>query len=281
VHKLAHSLIQEKSDALMEGKGNRDVLSLLINANMSEDPKTRLSEYEIISQMRTVLLAGHETTANSLSFLLLELAKHPEVQTRMRQEIQEIKSSKLARGEPQLNIDDLETMSYMIAVIKESLRIHPIVYHIMRVAGRDDVLPLSEPIVTKSGETITGVPIPEGTNLILGFAAYNRNKKVWGADADEFKPDRWLTTTKRDGPTIGVYSNLLTFSGGVRACIGWRFAVLEIQTLLIELVSNFEFTMTEESKRVRRMPCAVMVPVIEGQEDRGVQLPLNIALVAN
>jgi hypothetical protein len=68
VHKLAHSLIQEKSDALMEGKGNRDVLSLLstafrlsdvstylygvVNANMSEDPKTRLSEYEIISQMR-------------------------------------------------------------------------------------------------------------------------------------------------------------------------------------------------------------------------------------
>lgn len=101
---------------------------------------------------------------------------------------------------------------------------HPIVYHISRNAGRDDVLPLSEPITTNSGKVISEVPIPKGTNLTLSFAAYNRypkslvchntpscfsrNKKIWGNDADHFRPERWLETKERYGTSVGVYANL-------------------------------------------------------------------------
>lgn len=58
-------------------------------------------------------------------------------------------------------------------------------------------------------------------------------------------------------------------------------SVLEVQTFLIELVSNFEFTMTKESEKVRRLPCAVMVPVIEGEETKGGQLPLKVSVAVN
>jgi cytochrome P450 len=64
------------------------------------------------------MLAGHETTANSISFSLLELAKHPEVQMRIRQEIREMNFAKAARGESELDVQDLDSMQYTIAVVK-------------------------------------------------------------------------------------------------------------------------------------------------------------------
>jgi len=97
----------------------------------------------------------------------------------------------------------------------------------MRRSGEDDVLPLFEPIKTQSGTLITHVPLPEGTNLVLSFAAYNRyadhlsnawgvskfklyssNKKIWGNDAGVFRPERWLEGKERVGPNIGGYCNL-------------------------------------------------------------------------
>ncbi len=63
-----------------------------------------------------------------------------------------------------------------------------------------------------------------------------------------------------------------------RSCIGWRFAVLELQTFIVELISHFEFSMTPEAYRVRREACLVMAPTIEGQVDKGNQLPLMVRL---
>jgi len=120
--------------------------------------------------------------------------------------------------------------------------------------------------------------VPEGTDIVLSFAAYNRNKNIWGNDADVFRPERWLEEKERVSPGIGGYNNLLTFSAGPRNCIGQRFAVLEVQTLLVELVLNFEFSMNEQSEKVRRLPCAVMVPVVGGEESKGVQMPLKVSL---
>lgn len=100
-------------------------------------------------------------------------------------------------------------------------------YHVVRRSGEDDVLPLFEPIKARSGAMLTHVPIPEGTNVVLSFAAYNRcadrlslsprassltlysrNKKIWGSDADVFRPERWLEGKERVGPNTGGYSNL-------------------------------------------------------------------------
>ncbi|KAF9646191.1 cytochrome P450 [Thelephora ganbajun] len=275
VHRLARGWIADKTRALEVGQGHRDIMTLLVKANNSQDPKTRLSEYEMISQIRTLLLAGHETTSNAMSFMLWELAKHQDVQARLRREIE---SARAANGGAPLAADDLDRMPYLHAVVKELLRFHAPVHHIMRRSGEDDILPLFEPIKTQSGTLTTHVPLPEGTNLVLSLAAYNRNKKIWGNDADVFRPERWLEGKERAGPNIGGYYNLLTFATGPRKCLGQQFAVLELQTLLVELVSNFEFSTNERSEKVRRLPCAVMVPAVSGEEAKGAQMPLKVSL---
>ena len=108
--------------------------------------------------------------------------------------------------------------------MKEVLRLHPIVYMLGRVAGRDDVLPLANPITNMDGEVVSEIPVPKGTNCIISIWAYNRLKSIWGADADEFNPRRFMDYEKSGGTYVGVTSNLMTFSAGLQACLGWRFS---------------------------------------------------------
>lgn len=70
-----------------------------------------------------------------------------------------------------------------------------------------------------------------------------------------------------------------TFARGPRACIGWRFAVHESQAFMIELIANFEFAPTEACKQIRKESCNLMSPTIEGEMEKGVQLPLKVTLV--
>ncbi|KAF8995462.1 cytochrome P450 [Cyathus striatus] len=274
-------LVRSKADALLHGKGNKDILSLLVKANSSENASTRLTEEEMLAQMRTILLAGHETSATSMCWVLLEIARYPEVQKRLREEIRSTEQSIYARGGTDFMATDFDNMPYLSAVLKECMRIHPAVYQNYRYAAHDDILPLSTPIVTESGEKISKLPIPKGMKVILSIAAYNRNKEVFGDDAHIFNPDRWLQENgEKRGPTLGVYGNLLTFAGGVRTCIGWRFAILEMQALTIEIINNFELSLTPEIERLRREACLVMLPTLEGQQIEGENLPLRVTLAS-
>ncbi|KAL0072769.1 hypothetical protein AAF712_000532 [Marasmius tenuissimus] len=234
---IAKELIDMKSETLMQGRaGGKDVLSLLVKANASEDPATRLTEEEMIAQMRTLLLAGHETSATSLTWVLYELARHPEVQKKLREEIRATE----ARNKANFSANDFDSMPYMAAVLKESLRLHPAVYQNYRRAVKDDVLPLSKPIMTASGEVLNELPVGKGTKVVLSIAAYNRDKDVFGEDADVYNPDRWLRSSgEKKGPTVGVYGNLLTFAGAI--------------------INNFELAPTKDLSRLRREACLVMV----------------------
>ncbi|KAF8557928.1 cytochrome P450 [Imleria badia] len=280
VTSITKELVREKADALLQGKGSQDIFTLLIKANMDANAKIKLTDEELLSQMRTLLIAGHETTATSISFILLELARSPQVQSRLRDEIRKTEAAVYARGDSQLEVQDVDAMSYLNAVIKEGLRLHPAGPHAFRVPLQDEILPLSKPILTESGEMISEVLLPKGTEIVISIAAYNRDKDLWGEDAHEFKPDRWLngTTSERTLPGLGVYSHLMTFLSGTRACVGWRFAVLEIQAFLSILVDKFEFAMTDKAERILRQPSLVMAPMVDGELDRGVQMPLAVCL---
>lgn len=277
-HKVANELLAMKAEALSLGKENRDVMSILVRANNSEDERTKLNHEELLSQMRTIMLAGQETTSNTLCWAFLELAQHPDVQLRLREEIRAMERTVQARGDSDFTVSDMEAMPYLQAVLREVLRYHPVVPHNYRQSLHEDVLPLSKPIHTLSGKTINEIPIRKGLRLILSVAAYHRNKDVWGDDADVFNPERWLSGKK--GPTVGVTSSLLTFAGGIRGCIGWRFAMYEMQAFLCDLVSNFEFSPTADTKRLRRETALVMVPTLEGEVSKGVQMPLRVTLAA-
>ncbi|KAK0461023.1 cytochrome P450 [Desarmillaria tabescens] len=293
---LTQALIDMKSSELLQGKGSKDVLSLLggsfsvtqyfvlrlytyqVKANASEDVATALTHEEMLAQMRTLLLAGHETSATSTLWILLELARHPDVQDRLRNEIRAVEHAIHSRGDSEFTSKDFESMTYTIAVMKEAMRLHPALYHNYRRAAHDDVLPLSKPILTTSDELIDKLPVPKGMKVFASIAGYNRNKDLWGNDADVFNPERWLQPEKhRKGPSVGVYGNLLTFAGGVRTCVGWRFAIYEVQALLIAIINNFVLSPTEDLKRLRREACLVMIPTLEGEVEKGENLPLRVS----
>ncbi|OAX39518.1 cytochrome P450, partial [Rhizopogon vinicolor AM-OR11-026] len=277
---IAKQLVKDKAEMLLQGKGSRDVFSLLIKANMDADAKAKLTEEELLAQMRTILFAGHDMISNTISWALLELARQPEIQSRLRAEIRETEAAVHARGDADFTIADFDAMPYTTAVIKEVLRFSPVVYRVHRYASQDDILPLSQPITTCSGKVIHELPIPKGTRIVASIAAYNRNKDLWGDDAHLFNPDRWLNGAAKEkkATSLGVYANLMTFLSGVRTCIGWRFAVIEIQAFLIELVGKFEFAPTDKCERIRREACLMMVPTVEGEVEKGVQLPLRVSV---
>ncbi|KAJ8518035.1 hypothetical protein ONZ45_g4850 [Pleurotus djamor] len=247
-----------------------------VKANASEDERSKLTDEELVAELRTILLAGHETVALTLVWTILELARNPQVQHQLRAEIKQTERALHGR---RLSATDLDGMPYLSAVLKESMRFHPALYHTYRFAVKDDVLPLSNPIVDTNGDTLTEISIPRGTKLIMSIAAYHRNKDIFGEDVDVFIPERWLKDSQGKGPSLGVYGNLLSFTGGVRTCIGWRLAIYECLTFIVELVSKFEFDTTDDvNTRLRREACLVMLPTLEGEEHKGEQLPISVTL---
>ncbi|KAJ6557519.1 cytochrome P450 [Mycena capillaripes] len=282
VKAIAKELVDEKAEALLAGKSKRDIISLLVKANASANERTNLSEAEVLSQIQTIMMAGHETTANTMSWTLFELTKNPDVQAKLRAEIQATERAIHARGDTEFTAADFESMVYTTAVMKEVFRFHPVSYTSLREAARDEVLPLSKPLVTKTGKTITELPIAKNTVLVVSLAGYNRNTDVFGEDAHKFNPERWLDGSLQDKATtkLGVYGNLMTFGSGHRACIGWRFAVYEYQAFLVELVKNFEFSMDPTlASKVRREASLVMLPTIAGEVELGPQLPVTIKAI--
>ncbi|KAF8963608.1 cytochrome P450 [Flammula alnicola] len=281
-NKVAKEMIDSKSKALSgEIQGNRDIMSLLVRANASEKEETRMSEEEMIAQVRTLLLAGYETTATSLTWAMLEIARHSDVQEKLRREIRQKQQEIQARGETEFSQSDFDAMPYLTAVLKESLRFHPVVYGTYREPVKDDVLPLSKPITTRSGKVVAEIPVPKGIKIVASISGYHRNKDVFGPDSHVYDPERWIIPGRvKNLASVGVYGNLLSFAGGVRSCIGWRFAVSELQAFIVELVNNFEFSLTPEAQMVRREACLVMAPTIEGQVEKGNQLPLVVKIAA-
>ncbi|KAJ7318602.1 cytochrome P450 [Mycena albidolilacea] len=279
---IAKELVDEKAEALLAGKSKRDILSLLVRANASANERVNLSEAELLAQMQTIMTAGHETTASTMSWTLLELTKNPHVQIKLRAEIQATEREIHARGDVEFTAADFALMAYTTAVMKEVLRFHPVSYTSLREAARDEILPLSKPLVTKSGKTITELPIAKNTVLVVSVAGYNRNTDVFGEDAYKFNPERWLDGSLQDKATtkLGVYGNLMSFGSGPRACIGWRFAVYEYQAFLVELVKNFEFSMDPTlTSKIRREASLLMLPTIAGEVELGPQLPVTIKAV--
>lgn len=140
--------------------------------------------------MQSLTLAGHETTANTLSWLLWELSKHPQYQTRMREEIRTFRAKATTRGDARFTIDDLDSMTAVVNALKvcpylygendtdnclqETLRFHPIVPNLVRMAAKDDIIPLSEPITSVTGEVVDAIPIRAGQWVQLSLCAYNR-----------------------------------------------------------------------------------------------------------
>ncbi|KZT27190.1 cytochrome P450 [Neolentinus lepideus HHB14362 ss-1] len=280
VHQVARQLVETKVKALEEGKMEKDVLSLLVKANSSMTSKHRLTEEELYAEMSIILFAGHDTTSNTLAWALWELAKHPEIQDRVRKEIREREADIRARGAPEFTLADIESLPYFQAFLKESMRMHPAVFGLSRVAAKDTIVPLSQPILDTSGRLRQELIIPKGTEISVPLGCYNREKTVWGDDAHSFNPERWMqpNASEKRGTALGVVGNLMTFSSGTRSCIGWRFAMTELQCFLLELVNTFQFRVAHRTLDVQKVGYGIAVPRLRGEGDKGTQLPMTVSI---
>lgn len=170
------------------------------------------------------------------------LTLHPDIQTRLRAEVQAALPIPTSTEALQNDIDIasiLESLPLLNGVCSETLRMFPPVPMTMRESSQD--------------ATLLGQPIAAGTILIVAPWAINNSPKLWGPDAHESKPERWIDPhTNKPNQTGGVDTNyaFLTFLHGPRSCIGQGFARAELRALLAAFVGAFEWTMADPTEEI-------------------------------
>ncbi|RXW18985.1 hypothetical protein EST38_g6860 [Candolleomyces aberdarensis] len=289
IHNTSVEIVNKTKQALTEGKAGseqrvgrgKDIMSILIKANMEASEEDRLPESEIIAQISTLTFAAMDTTSNALSRILHILSLHPEVQDRLRQEIREARSK--AGGD--LDYETLSSLPYMDAVCRETLRMYFVAHAtpLYHSAKRDMILPVSTPVTTLDGKTVDELFVPKGTKMFVSLLHCNTDPEIWGPDASEWKPERWLSPlpdTVAEARVPGIYSHMMTFLGGGRACIGFKFSQLEMKVVLSLLLDNFKFAPSEQ-KIIWRWNGIVQPTTEQAQSpngDKKLQMPLKVSL---
>ena len=194
--------------------GTPDLLDLLLQG---EDPKTkrRMNTAELRDNLLTFIVAGHETTALTLSWSLYLMGFDQSVQEKARAEAQSVLGGRAATGA------DLENLPYTRQIIDEALRLYPPAGIISRTACKPD--------------TLGGREIRSGDTVMIPIYALGRNRLLWD-DPDAFRPERF-----EDRKNIDRYA-YLPFGDGPRICIGASFALQEAVIILATLLSRFRFT---------------------------------------
>ncbi len=187
-----------------------DVLSMLLLAQ--DDDGTRLTDAQIRDEVMTLLLAGHETTANALTWTWFELGKHPAALARVETEI-------AAFGGRPLTAADITAMPYTLAVIEEAMRLHPPAYNTGREATRD--------------VTIGAHRLPIHSTVVINIRGIHRRADYF-PEPLAFRPERMLADAKKARPR----HHYLPFGAGPRVCIGSHFALLEAQLCLATMVQH-------------------------------------------
>ncbi|KAJ7835121.1 cytochrome P450 [Mycena olivaceomarginata] len=238
--------------------GSRDLFSLILRANMSADVPDahRMSDSEVVGQIPTFFLAGHATTSSAISWALHELSMHQAVQTKLREEL-------LALATDTPTLEELNSLPFLESVIRETLRIHPPVSHVVRMATADDVLPLGTPCLDIHGRKLASLAIRKGQTIRIPIADVNTDITLWGEDAAEFRPERWTQLPKAVETIPATWGNMLTFLAGPHNCIGFRFSLAEQKALLFVLIRA-------------RSGSGLQSPYVYSEREKGSQMPLMV-----
>ncbi|KAJ7650920.1 cytochrome P450 [Roridomyces roridus] len=254
---VTERLIRTKADELGTQEVANDLLSTIRNGRSGN---SKMTIPELTDQIRILLVAGQDPTSVILAWSLYWLAANPDFQAKLRLEIR-LATENAADGQL-----DYDGMTLLNALVKETLRFHPAVPITERIATEDAVLPLAEAVVTSDGQRLSQLPVKKGQAIMIAIASYHRLEALWGEDAHEFNPSRWLDGNPCKGNALGPYGHLLSFLGGPRVCLGWRFGVLEAQVILSELIASFDFTLPESSCVRSRLSGTEGVPFDAGRK---------------
>ncbi|MEI1277218.1 cytochrome P450 [Leptospira venezuelensis] len=227
-----HSVVDE---LIAERKKNpsNDLISMLLEVRDEETGET-MSESQVRDEAITLLLAGHETTANALSWGFYLLSKHPEICEKVREEANRVLGNKTP------TLEDVQKLTYTRKVLDEVLRLYPPAWVIERTAMGPD--------------NIGGYDVETGTNISICIFNIHRNPDFW-ENPDKFDPDRFDEERSVDRPKYAY----LPFGGGPRICIGNIFALTEATLILAMLVKNYKFQ-TDPNHPVVMEPLVTLRP---------------------
>ncbi len=212
MNQIVHGIIRARRQ---EPEKHDDLLSMLLTA-CEEETGRGMTDEQLRDEVMTIFVAGHETTANAMCWLIYLVSQHPEIEARLRQEIDR------CWPEQGLSLESLGQFSYIRQVIDESLRVYPTIWSIGRRCTKEDLL--------------GGCSIPVGMNMVVPIFYYHRNEQFWDRpeifDPGRFAPDR------RPHPDRMIY---FPFGAGPRSCIGNLFALQELVILTVLFYRHFTF----------------------------------------
>jgi cytochrome P450 len=222
-----------------------DLLSMLLAAVDTEEGTGGMSDKQVRDECLTVMLAGHETSANALSFALWELARNPEVQERLYQECREALGERLPAAE------DYGRLGYAAQVFAEAIRIYPPVWVTARTAAEQ--------------YSYRGITIPKGAMLLAPQIVAHRDRRFWD-DPLRFDPQRFTEENKARRPRFSYFP----FGAGARQCIGEGLAWMEGVLILAFVARHWRLSLPSDAPR--ELP---MQPAISLRPKGGVRLRVD------
>jgi cytochrome P450 len=200
-----------------------DLLSMLLQARDEEDQQRRMTDSQVRDEVMTLFLAGHETTANALTWTLYQLAENPEIYEKLQAELQSVLAGRAPL--PQ----DYSSLKYAEKNFAESMRLYPPAWIVGRKALEDLEL--------------GGYAIPKGSIIVMSQYLSHRDPRFW-PDPEKFDPERFSPEAKAKRPALAYFP----FGFGPRGCIGEGFAWMEGVLVLASLAQKWRFTLAEGPK---------------------------------
>ncbi|KAF7305559.1 Cytochrome P450 [Mycena chlorophos] len=224
---IAVAVERKRARAEAEKTEAQNLLDELVNS--TEDREVLMDE------MVNILLAGRDTTMHTLTMVIYFLSIYPSISQRLRTEIlDQVGSTRRPTYE------DIRDMKYLRAVINETLRLYPPVPANLRQSINATTLPSPDP-------NDKPIYVPAQTTVLYSPLLMQRRKDLWGPDADEFDPDRFLDTRLKEYLLTNSFQ-FLPFNAGPRICLGQQFAYNEMSFMLIRLLQSFaKFELAEDA----------------------------------
>jgi cytochrome P450 len=210
-----------------------DMLQILMDA-VYADTGAGMSDQTILHEIMQLLVAGHETSSNALSWMLYLLSRHPEHVERIRREFE------MVVGDSSLRYEDLPALEFTTQVIEESLRLYPPFWMVDREALADD--------------RVEDTVIPKGTTVIVFIYGAHRSPKYWERP-ESFDPERFSAANKKNHVPFAW----LPFGAGPRGCLGGNYAMLQMLTILNVVLRKYELELAPD-QQIEERPMIILRP---------------------
>jgi cytochrome P450 len=216
---ITHTIMNIINARRDSGEDTGDLLSMLL---MGQDENGEgMTDKQIYDEVVTLFIAGHETTANALSWTLYLLALHPEIEAKLVDELRAV------LGEYPPTVGDLGKLQYTDQVIKEAMRLYPPAWVITRQAIEDVI--------------IGGYEIPAGSIVLMSPYVMHRHPRYWD-EPEKFMPERFVPDWEDRIPKYAYFP----FGGGPRICVGNQFALMEANLVLATLIQRCSLTLGQQ-----------------------------------